>query len=581
VAGTGDHCVAIFSGPVTSRPEVPYRIDHHGYDIMVPKRVRIVLQARTTSHRLPAKVLLPIGGIPLAILCAKRLGSSNREVILATSDDASDDLLATIACHTGIQVFRGSLDDVLQRFLDCTKDLTDSDIVVRATADNPLPDGDFIEQLISAFESSGQEYLGTSSPSDGLPYGLSAEVFTIGALRKTARNIQDLSVHEHVTTELIRKTGTDSIVSKGVFLGKDYSYLRVTIDTLDDYLTMAELFRHVICPEKISWRQLIEKFMSYKVDSKIIPYKFQNNINYGSITLGTAQLGFDYGITNHSGCPSDEETCAILCIANEGGVTHLDTARAYGNAEARIGHHVQNGAAGNFHIISKLHPMMDIPNNASEREIASAVDTSVYGSCRELKRSYIDVMMFHRYADLANWNGAAIERLSTHVKNGVIGEIGVSVYTPEEAICSIADPRVSHIQIPFNLLDARWISQDFLQALEGRDNLKIHARSIFLQGLLLNKADIWPQWVTGSHDIVEKIENLTKSLNRNNKIDLCMSYVRAFPWVTSLVIGVERAKQLEEILALTYEPPLTREECLTIQKVFQGVPERLLNPSLW
>jgi len=131
------------------------------------------------------------------------------------------------------------------------------------------------------------------------------------------------------------------------------------------------------------------------------------------------------------------------------------------------------------------------------------------------------------------------------------------------------------------LLDARLISQDFLQALEGRDNLKIHARSIFLQGLLLNKADIWPQWVTGSHDIVEKIENLTKSLNRNNKIDLCMSYVRAFPWVTSLVIGVERAKQLEEILALTYEPPLTREECLTIQKVFQGVPERLLNPSLW
>ncbi|NLL49499.1 MAG: NTP transferase domain-containing protein [Firmicutes bacterium] len=548
---------------------------------MTSKRVRIVLQARTTSSRLPAKVLLPLGGMPLAILCAKRLNSSGHEVVLATSNSASDDFLAANANRAGIQVFRGSLDDVLSRFLDCTSDLKDDDLVVRATADNPLPDGDFVEQLISAFERSGQDYLGTSSPSDGLPYGLSAEIFTIGALRKKAKNNQDLLAREHVTTELRREAGTNGIVPQGLFLDKDYSDLRVTVDTLEDYLFMVGLFQHVICPERIPWHHLIEKLISQKTSSKMIPYKVENNIKFSCITLGTAQLGFNYGIANSSGCPSDEEACKILSLAKEAGVTHLDTARAYGNAETRIGHLLPGRVAEDFHIISKLHPITNIPNNASVTEIASAVDASIYCSCRELKRPYIDVMMFHRYADMVHWNGAAMDRLSAHVKNGVIGEIGVSVYTPEEAMNSIADERVSHIQIPFNLLDDRWTAQDFLQALEARDNLKIHARSIFLQGLLLNEAEVWPQWATESHELVGKIEELTQLLNRKNKIDLCMSYVRAFPWVTSLVVGVESAKQLAEILVLTHEQPLTQEECAIVQEVFRGVPQRLLNPSLW
>ena len=138
---------------------VPYDSDHRGAESMTSQKIRVVLQARTTSSRLPAKVLLPLGGMPLAILCAKRLGSSGREVILATSNSASDDFLAATATQAGVRVLRGSLDDILDRFLYCTSDLKDDDLVVRATADNPFPDGNFIEQLISAFEKSGQNYL--------------------------------------------------------------------------------------------------------------------------------------------------------------------------------------------------------------------------------------------------------------------------------------------------------------------------------------------------------------------------------------------------------------------------------------
>jgi spore coat polysaccharide biosynthesis protein SpsF len=112
---------------------------------------------------------------------------------------------------------------------------------------------------VSAFEVSGGDYLGTSSPTDGLPYGLSAEVFTAGALRKTASEQPDAFIREHVTAALSREAGSAGIVPRGWFLEHDHSSLRVTIDTLDDYLAIAPLFENVVCPATISWHELVKQ----------------------------------------------------------------------------------------------------------------------------------------------------------------------------------------------------------------------------------------------------------------------------------------------------------------------------------
>jgi len=550
-------------------------------NMLEPERIRIILQARTNSRRLPGKVLLPIGGFPLAILCAKRLESCGRELILATSNEPSDDILAESASCEGVQVFRGSLDNVIKRFYDCTIDLKDDDVIIRTTADNPLPDGEFIEKMISLFRNSNSEYLGTSSPSDGLPYGLSAEIFTVRALRKVVNNTIDSSSREHVTPQLRKNAGKNGCVQRGVFTDKDYSHLRVTIDTLDDYLNMATLFRHIICPTTLPWHQILHQLLHYKEENKKIPYKIMNNSRFSCLTLGTAQFGLDYGITNRSGRPEDNELCKILCIAVYSGIMQIDTARAYGDAESRIGKFIDHDSTRNIRIITKLKSMDNIPEDASLHEVECSVDASVFCSCRELQRSKIDTMMFHRYDDTVKWGGSAVERLSLHMKNGIIGEIGVSVYTPQEAIFCMDDKRITNIQIPFNLLDNRWIGDDFVQALKKRRDLKIHARSIFLQGLLLNKPDFWPQWANESHDLVQRIEELTESLNRKSKIDLCISYVRSFPWITSLVIGVENATQLAEIVSLMREPPMSSKERIIVHKTFREVNDRLLNPSLW
>jgi spore coat polysaccharide biosynthesis protein SpsF (cytidylyltransferase family)/aryl-alcohol dehydrogenase-like predicted oxidoreductase len=545
------------------------------------RRLRIVLQARTTSSRLPAKALLPVGGLPLAILCARRLASSGREVVLATSDNLSDDLLVSIAGESGIRVYRGSLDDVLGRFLACTADLADGDVVVRATADNPVPDGSFVERLVSTFENLGTEYLGTSSPADGLPYGLSAEVFTAGALRESASEGRDGYVREHVTSELFRKSGAAGIVPRGAFLEDDCSGLRVTIDTLDDYLAMAKLFRRVADPEGVSWRQLIDWMLMPTENAEEIPGRPVDGRRHSCITLGTAQFGFTYGVANRTGRPDEDEARTILGMALEAGVTHLDTARAYGDAEIRIGRLLPKRAGDRLHIVSKLSALADLPDDVSSREVANAVDASVYGSCRDLSRSRIDVMMFHRSADMFRWGGAAIERLATHIARGAVGEIGVSVYTPDEAILSIEDERVTNVQIPFNLLDARWLARDFQDVLAGGPNLKVYARSVFLQGLLLSGSACWPQWAGEAPALVAGINSLVGSLNRKSAADLCVAYVRAFPWVTSLVLDVETATQFRELLALAHEPPLRPEETIIVRHALANASQRLLNPSLW
>jgi spore coat polysaccharide biosynthesis protein SpsF (cytidylyltransferase family)/aryl-alcohol dehydrogenase-like predicted oxidoreductase len=546
---------------------------------MTARRTRIVLQARMTSSRLAAKSLLPVGGLPLAVLCAKRLATAGHEVVLATSVEATDDLLATTAAEAGVRVFRGSLGDVQQRFLDCIADLSDGDLVVRATADNPFPDGAFVEALLAEREATGLDYLGTASPADGLPYGLSAEVFTVGALRLAACGEQSSEAREHVTVDLRRNAGAAGAVRRGWLFAEDHSRLRVTIDTFEDYLAMACLFRRVACPELVGWRELI-RLVADGTRSCELDVGSRERGPGASIMLGTVQLGLSYGIANKTGRPDDGEATRLLCKALEGGIWRIDTARAYGDAERRLGELLPKRASGEVFIVSKLRPLSDCPDDAAVREINAHVDASVFGSCRDLARSRVDVMMFHRVEDMFRWGGAALARLVELQALKVIGAIGVSVYSPHEAIRCLKDPRITHVQIPFNMLDGRWLAPDFQDAIASRPDVEVHVRSVFLQGLLLGPADIWPSWAE-SRQLRAGIDSLVNALPRRNAADLCIAYVRAFPWVSSLVLGAETSAQLDELIALAAEPPLSVQETATVRAKMGPIPERLLNPALW
>ncbi|MFN7966169.1 MAG: hypothetical protein U0V87_10830 [Acidobacteriota bacterium] len=216
---------------------------------------RVVLQARCSSSRLPGKVLLPVAGMPSVVLSAKRAATSGLDVLMATSTDPSDDHLVDVVKSAGFPVMRGPLDDVLLRYVMATEDLDDDDIVVRLTADNVVPDGPYIDTLIAALHKREEPYLGPSHPADGMPHGLSVEVFTARALREADRLTPRPEDREHVTPFLRRR------YAKAVFRPEwagdlSSAHLGCTVDTRADYERVARLMEGVRNPLTASAKEL-------------------------------------------------------------------------------------------------------------------------------------------------------------------------------------------------------------------------------------------------------------------------------------------------------------------------------------
>ena len=161
-----------------------------------------IVQARTSSTRLPSKVLLPIGSKPMIIYQLERLSRCTRldRLVMATSTDTSDDCLADLVSSAGYSVFRGDLDNVLDRFRACALSET-AKTVVRLTGDCPLSDPALIDELVDAFESGDWDYLSNSADGEQLsvPDGFDVEVFRADLLERAAKEASLPSEREHVT----------------------------------------------------------------------------------------------------------------------------------------------------------------------------------------------------------------------------------------------------------------------------------------------------------------------------------------------------------------------------------------------
>jgi spore coat polysaccharide biosynthesis protein SpsF len=156
------------------------------------------------------------------------------------------------------------------------------------------------------------------------------------------------------------------------------------------------------------------------------------------------------------------------------------------------------------------------------------------------------------------------------------------VYEPAEALDALEDKAVEHLQMPMNVLDRRWKAAGVDKALAERPDVVAHARSAFLQGILTNAADWWPP-ATGydAESGIQQLRVLVDRFDRVNLADLCLAYLRAQPWITSVVVGCETMSQLKENLELFRLPKLTPAQCEELEAVVPAAPEGLLNPSQW
>lgn len=286
------------------------------------------------------------------------------------------------------------------------------------------------------------------------------------------------------------------------------------------------------------------------------------------LALGTVQLGVPYGAANHTGMPSEAEAIALVHQAAEAGITLIDTAQGYGLSEARIG---KARLPKHITISTKISPTID-----SAKDIPDALNAS----CTALKRDRLDVVMLHRWAQYAPlWPALVAQK-----QQGKIGQLGASISTPEEAISALAVPEVTFIQLPCNILDWRWHTPEITAAFMRRHDVHIQVRSALLQGLLAGgDAAQWPLWCTAKNAILTHLDALVAQLNRPSRLALCYAYLRALPWIHSIVVGMETPAQLQENHQLFTLPALDNTGIEAAKTCFtpSTVPVQLLNPAEW
>ncbi len=192
-----------------------------------------LLQARTGSTRLPGKVLLPILGRPMIERQIERLRRSRRieRFLVATSTHAEDDALAALCGRIGVPCFRGSLDDVLDRFYQAAK-AHGAKHILRLTGDCPLADPLEIDRLVDFYFEGRFDYA-SNCLEPSFPDGLDAEIFSYETLERAWREARLPSEREHVTLYIV--THGEKFRLGSLRAARDLSHLRWTVDEPEDY----------------------------------------------------------------------------------------------------------------------------------------------------------------------------------------------------------------------------------------------------------------------------------------------------------------------------------------------------------
>ncbi len=503
-----------------------------------------------------------------------RAANTGREVIVATSTESSDDALAKLIRSAGIRCYRGSLENTLERVVSALSEYEDDDLIFRLTADNVFPDGYLLDEIEKEFISRDLKYLCCNGQGSGLPYGMSVELTRLSYLRQAAEYSTSDYDREHVTPYIKRLYGE---VYFDRYIKLNLGSYRCTIDCLDDYLEMIQVFDGVSEPTKIPAFELVERL-------KKAPLQPKQSFKQNKLVLGTAQFGMKYGVVNTSGIPDSKLVESIIKTAIVNGVCYIDTARAYENSENVISNSLKSGWEGRTKIITKLSPLDNCPVEANQLVVNAFVDASIYQSCANLYTQKLDVLMLHRARHFTDWSGAVWLRILEHKYESRIKSLGVSIQNPKELEMALDIPEIEFIQMPYNLLDWRWESMiEKIKKTKQQRSLNIHVRSALLQGLLTsNSLQNWS--LANVQDPISVIDWLNENylkFGRKNIVDLCLAFVKSMNWVDGVVVGMETKNQIHENLMIFFSQDLTYQEINNIKKTRPKLSESSLDPKFW
>jgi len=259
------------------------------------------------------------------------------------------------------------------------------------------------------------------------------------------------------------------------------------------------------------------------------------------IALGTAQFGMNYGLSNLNGQTDTNEILSILKYAEDRNLNLLDTSPSYGNSEKVIGNAIINK---NWRFVLKTPQFRDIKIDSRHVKI---LKNTFYNSLLNLKQSSVYGLLFHSCDDLLKPGGEILfKEMEKFKSQGFVNKIGVSVYNSEQINAILSRFKIDLIQIPFNIFDQQLLLDGWLEKIKN-NNIEIHSRSSFLQGLLLMQPDLIPQYFLPIKKNIELLEELSRELSKN-KLDLALGYVMSIPQIDQIIVGVNNLCQLKEMI---------------------------------
>jgi len=219
-----------------------------------------IIQARMSSSRLPGKVLLDICGKPMLERVLERVNFARLvdHTLVATSTDPSDDSLAMWCKDYGVDCFRGSMQDVLDRFYQAAL-LHKPRFVARITSDCPVIDPGLIDDTIRTCRENDVDFAATRLPPPfhrTYPIGLDVEVSTFAALERAWREASNPAEREHVFPYLYDQPGRFNL--KILNHEPDYGSLRWTVDTAKDLELIIRIYEHFLPREEFRWLEVLE-----------------------------------------------------------------------------------------------------------------------------------------------------------------------------------------------------------------------------------------------------------------------------------------------------------------------------------
>lgn len=281
--------------------------------------------------------------------------------------------------------------------------------------------------------------------------------------------------------------------------------------------------------------------------------------------IGTAQFGFKYGISNYS-IAKIIEVKKIINYCKRNGISTLDTASSYGRSEKILGKLINS----KWKIFTKI---SRIPKDVSNVDFW--VKKNVYRSLNLLKASKIDTLYLHYPSDLLNSYGAELHGALKELKrNNIIKNIGISIYQPQELDLLYGKFNFDVVQVPFNVLDRRILESGWLKRLH-REKVKVHVRSVFLQGILLMEQNILPKYFKQWNNLWIKWHRWLEK-NQLSSLEACLGYILTIPNIDKIIFGVNNFSQLKSIINV-----INKKKLVHVPKHFSIYNQKLINPSNW